>query len=101
MAHEIDGPVEQHPPVIGRSCLVEQLLTRGEPALLADRQLFLQLIVAQVVEQGNRAQIGGEGSGDTRIVVERRRDRFRHVIAFLTGGGACGAHRSGRAVARH
>lgn len=57
MAHQMQCPVQQHPPIVGRSCLPEQLLARREIQLLADREQLAELVVAQVVEKGDRAQV--------------------------------------------
>ena len=57
MADQVDGTVDEHPPVVGGLALVEQL----DPGLDADLGAALdqlgELLVAQTVEDAERAEL--------------------------------------------
>ena len=59
MAHEVNGPVDQHPPGVRGLTLAEQIGTRLDPDLGATRGQLRELAVGQAVEQADSAEIVG------------------------------------------
>ena len=58
VAYEVDLAVDEHPPEVGRLTLVPEHLAGPEAHLDARVDQALQLVVAEPVEEGERADVG-------------------------------------------
>ena len=68
--------LEQHPPVLGRLCLVEQLVARLERQLVPRGEQLRQLVVGEPVEQRDRPQLRRAASDGRQVAVDQV-DRHR------------------------